>query len=140
MSEEPYLIAHLVSGITAFDIAIKLCDATTDELCQPNCGFTSVCKKSQLWLIPTSGHRAHPFYIVPLKECLDIHYMDGEVDHPMIAPPDWPDHYSANDRAHNKALQEDMDLAMEAARPGEGLITDIASILNLIPKQIIRRR
>ena len=56
-----YLIAHKVRGEPAFDIAIKMGD---------------------WWIIPTSGHRAYPYWhcgFVPLETG------------PM--PADLPDHY-----------------------------------------------
>ena len=103
---EPFLIAHLVRGEPAFDIAIKMEVDTDDE---------------PWWIIPTSGHRAYPFYNVPLKECVDMYYMDGEVEHPMIAPEGWPDHY-----------------AVSAAPKGQGLVKDLLSALGL--RKTVERR
>ena len=55
---EPYLIAHLVRGEPAFDIAIRL--QIGDE---------------EGWIIPTSGHRAWPYWEYPLHE---LHKKFGE--------------------------------------------------------------
>ena len=64
-----YLIAHKVRGQQALDIAIQM--TMGDEL---------------WWIIPTSGHRAYPYW----------HYRLGDLfAHQLVGPPpaDWPDHY-----------------------------------------------
>lgn len=124
---EPYLIAHIVRGEPAFDIAIKL--QIGDE---------------EGWIIPTSGHRAYPFAQWSLCEIELSGYPTTYVIDliPNKIPSPWPDHYSANDRARNRAIAEDMDLAKDAARPGEGQITNLAERLGFLPKAptITRRR
>ena len=74
---EPYLIAHLVRGEPAFDIAHRL--QIGDE---------------EGWIIPTSGHRAWPYWEYPLHE---LHKKFGEeydsIGMPPDAPPGHPDHY-----------------------------------------------
>lgn len=73
---EPYLIAHLVRGEPAFDIAIRMDGPDEDG--------------DEWWIIPTSGHRAYPygFWILPklLSERLYNEVITG-------APHSWPDHY-----------------------------------------------
>ena len=64
-----YIIAHKVRGEPTFDIAIKL-DTPLDE---------------EVWIIPTSGHRAYPFCYQELE------LRDWDTG-PM--PPDLRDHYS----------------------------------------------
>lgn len=49
MTEELFLIAHKVRGEVAFDVAIEI------EIGQETG-----------WIIPTSGHRAYPFWTKPL--------------------------------------------------------------------------
>lgn len=73
---ELYIIAHKVRGEVAFDVAHRL-EIADDEG----------------WIIPTSGHRAYPFWFEELKCCIDMYYQHGEVDHPMVCPTDLPDHY-----------------------------------------------
>lgn len=73
MSGEPYLIAHKVRGAAAFDIAIKMGD---------------------WWIIPTSGHRAHPYWWAPLHRAVNWRLLDA-----LTEPPDnWPDHYPPSAR------------------------------------------
>lgn len=132
---EPYLIAHIVRGEPAFDIAI---------LCTEDSGWGTYSDPAPWWIIPTSGHRAYPYWSIYMSEL-----MAGESFDPYNliyrvppAPSSWPDHYSANDRARNRAIAEDMDLAKDAARPGEGQITNLAELLGFLPKAptITRRR
>lgn len=81
---EPYLILHKVRGEPAFDIAEKL-DVEGDE---------------EIWIIPTSGHRAYPYKCWALSELEgDVgQYYFEHVVHEL--PADWPDHYQT------KALKE----------------------------------
>jgi hypothetical protein len=65
---ELYLIAHKVRGEPAFDIAIKMGD---------------------WWIIPTSGHRAYPYWHGTFMEEL-FHF--GPYSLPEM-PADLPDHY-----------------------------------------------
>jgi hypothetical protein len=67
-----YLIAHKVRGESAFDIAVKMPMADGDW-----------------WIIPTSGHRAYPYWNNPVPPIDD--YRWGVP--PM--PSDLPDHYPA---------------------------------------------
>lgn len=77
---EYYLIAHKVRGEPAFDVAIKMDVETDDE---------------PWWIIPTSGHRAYPYW----NELLTLDSLPPEM------PPDWPDHYevSAAPKAEKKS-------------------------------------
>ena len=73
---EPYLILHKVRGEPAFDVAIKIQADDPDGV------------DEEVWIIPTSGHRAYPYTATPLATlatfCLPL-------------PIDWPDHYSCNE-------------------------------------------
>lgn len=75
MTETPYLIAHLVRGVPAFDIATRCDDMGTKSDPGP------------WWIIPTSGHRAYPYEQWLLSDIANITL-------PIEAPPDWPDHYA----------------------------------------------
>ena len=77
---DPHLILHKVRGEPVFDVAVQLDD-------------------SDIWIIPTSGHRAYPFEAWPMNE-LGIALNNFKwvpvadvAQHPGWA--DWPDHYSA---------------------------------------------
>jgi hypothetical protein len=69
MTATPYLIAHKVRGLPAFDIAIQM--EMEDEV---------------WWIIPTSGHRAYPYW----HSALLPNMLYGPIPSP---PAEWPDHY-----------------------------------------------
>jgi hypothetical protein len=133
---EPYLICHLVRGEPAFDIAIKQCEG--EAPCQPNCGCYPECKTETVWIIPTSGHRAYPFWVEPLMASMrpredapttiDIYWV---CDKPSLGYgttsisnfDSWPDHYTTS----------------SAPKP-PGLLSSLASALGLTPPKVIRRR
>jgi hypothetical protein len=76
---QPYLIAHKVHGAPAFDVAIRIdCPECTALGC-------AECNGLGYWfIVPTSGHRAYPWWDQPLET-------------PIIGgmPAGLPDHYSA---------------------------------------------
>jgi len=82
-----YLIAHLVRGAPAFDIA-RRCDSmgTADD-------------PGPWWIVPTSGHRAYPYWSAPISQTgeHDFWFEAGELFSIPNVPIDWPDHYSCND-------------------------------------------
>lgn len=93
----PYLILHKVRGEPAFDIAIKLCGG--DRPCQPNCGQWDgeACAAEDDWIIPTSGHKAHPIWFSEIA--YDGIHLISIIDTIMPKmPPDWPDHYACNNK------------------------------------------
>ena len=83
----PYLILHKVRGEGAFDIAVKM-EMANGEL---------------VWIIPTSGHRAYPYWHEELSTVLsgggpDV-LKDGYLGAQWRSPPaDWPDHYAYLDK------------------------------------------
>ena len=91
-----YLIAHKVRGEPAFDIAHQL--QIGEEVG---------------WIVPTSGHRAYPYYEWPLNELwADRKYIPILPD----CPPDWPDHYETHaDKGQGKI--KDLFSALGFARP-----------------------
>ncbi len=97
---EPYLIAHVVRGSPAFDIAEQI--EIGDELG---------------WIIPTSGHRAYPYWTLRLDLAVDWHLVGIIHTEVPLPPPDWPDHYS-----------------LSAAPKGTGLISNLAERLGFVPK------
>lgn len=83
MSDEPFLILHKVRGVPAFDIAEKL-------IC-PECNLGDGMVKEEYcegcndegfwWIIPTSGHRAHPLRYWALNDIFNhIESSDGRID------------------------------------------------------------
>jgi len=106
---EPFLIAHCVRGEAAFDVAVQM-------MC-PNCHDANSCGDYEgpactecegegfWWIIPTSGHRAYPYWYKPLTDMAwDLPYIElayNEFDYKNIGdvpemPPAWPDHYKVN--------------------------------------------
>jgi hypothetical protein len=77
---ELYLILHKVRGEPAFDIATPL--PIGDE---------------EGWIIPTSGHRAYPYWSYRL-DALDAALRP----YPEVCPDGWVDHYQAN-ASHREA-------------------------------------
>lgn len=75
-----YLILHKVRGAPAFDVAIPT--TIGDEAA---------------WIIPTSGHRAYPWWSIKLEGDNSLLYKAfGDDSICELPPPNWPDHYSAN--------------------------------------------
>jgi len=94
---EPYLIAHKVRGESAFDIAEQL-----------QVGGET------WWIIPTSGHRAYPYWTCLLAqfgccEVMDETYVRvySEPYQIELEPPPsgHPDHYSINDAPARRSSQ-----------------------------------
>jgi hypothetical protein len=67
-----HLILHKVRGEPAFDVAEEI--------------------EPDMWIIPTSGHRAYPYVKWSLSELVPPGAIDRENLRYAI-PPDWPDHY-----------------------------------------------
>lgn len=107
---EPYLICHVVRGQPAFDIAIQLEGAGTPSDPGP------------WWIVPTSGHRARPYWQVPLSKLVMKSESQGTFDSdpyieimptlPTEGLASWPDHYSGTTvtvRVGPKAKVIDLD-------------------------------
>ena len=101
-----YLIAHCVRGEAAFDVAEKMVcphclgdyDIDRDE--------ESLCFDCEdlgyWWIIPTSGHRAWPYWDLPLgalmndtAESFPLILPERTLDIVPVMPPSWPDHYKS---------------------------------------------
>lgn len=109
---EPYLIRHKVRGAACFDIAIKV-----------------MIGKEEGWVIPTSGHRAYPYWWRRLNQLCLVSNAD-QTDITQLAarvplPEDWPDHYPPplpkGVRAYSISAAEDIHEALEELfNEGEG--------------------
>lgn len=98
---EPYLIAHLVRGEPAFDIAIQM--PMGEEI---------------WWIIPTSGHRARPYWSARLIDIDDTYELDFyrtsfQLDGPPSVPENWPDHYPASSARSSSKITSAEDLLKE---------------------------
>lgn len=89
---DPFLICHKVRGEPAFDVAIQmdcpLCQGGIDPMCIEcdDLGYW--------WIIPTSGHRAYPYWSEELRLLID--WPMQEINNnplPPAIPPSLPDHY-----------------------------------------------
>lgn len=91
-----FLIAHRVRGLPAFDVAIQMeC---------PHCNGMAECHECDFlgywWIIPTSGHRAYPWWHTSLLElACENPDVNDQRDWPSLhdaippMPPSLPDHY-----------------------------------------------
>ena len=116
----PHLILHKVRGEPAFDIAIEI--------------------DRDVWIIPTSGHRAYPFRKWDLYDLVDTSDIkaDGRHESPPFRdagiPLDWPDHYTAVNRtkaasavvtqaarqlAELNITDDELEIALAAIRKGD---------------------
>ena len=121
---ELYLIAHKVRGQPAFDIAERCDDMDSEGDPGP------------WWSIPTSGHRAHPFWACqvlqsrneaiagnPITNTHPWVLLENELAVPLLPDP-WPDHYpTAAEPRHSPTA-------------GRGLLAR----LGLLRKTTIKRR
>ena len=89
-----YLIAHKVRGEPAFDIAIQM-----------------MMEDGPWWIIPTSGHRAYPFWNMDLIALIDegtnCHILEGWLGHQLQNPPaNLPDHYPTPSRSERPQARD----------------------------------
>lgn len=94
-----YLLAHVVRGEPAFDIGEQM-RCPMCALDEQGAECVECDSTGYWWIIPTSGHRAYPYWNINLDSLMhdtsgSISEIDpirtlGEVP-PM--PPSWPDHY-----------------------------------------------
>lgn len=92
-----YLIAHKVRGEPAFDVAERMecpeCHGTS-EYCT-DAGYHDCTECDQLgywWIIPTSGHRAYPYWSIELQD-VDFRNSEHPDHHLREMPLGLPDHY-----------------------------------------------
>lgn len=101
MSNEPYLILHRVRGEPAFDVAIQIpcpvCEPIRQGLDDGSSGHCHECENGFWWVIPTSGHRAYPYWFASISK-MTLTYYDPDYKEAINQgpPDDWPDHYAIN--------------------------------------------
>ena len=99
-----HLILHKVRGEPAFDVASKLrcpiCEGARQGLDygQDYAGNCNSCDDGYWWIIPTSGHRAYPYWYAPLTE-FQTHLLADAT----LIPSDLPDHYQCESGEAPKA-------------------------------------
>lgn len=88
---ELYLIAHKVRGGPAFDVAERMecpeCQLVSDI---PSAICAECDNTGYWWIIPTSGHRAYPYWDAHLEGWTHQHMHEWGVPE---MPADLPDHY-----------------------------------------------
>ena len=116
--DKPFLIAHVVRGEPAFDIAIKMdcpiCGGrgwTAREIVgQERCDECD--SLGYWWICSTSGHRARAYWDCRLEDCL----VNGMGEYESITygvpdpPPSWPDPYTVNKAPSGLSLIEQLKL------------------------------
>ena len=95
-----YLIAHKVRNEPAFDVAERMtCPCCSTHDVETNTWIdTQGCYECDSlgywWIIPTSGHRAYPYWDSPVIAILDRAEYGERWGEPLPSmPPDLPDHY-----------------------------------------------
>ena len=111
MTSPLYLIAHSVRGEAALDVAVKMeCPHCAPQWSERVHGCFDCDSLGWWWIIPTSGHRAFPYWHTEINELM---YAAGMiVDKPM--PSGWPDHYR-----HGPAPSVDIMSLFKAQRPAQ---------------------
>jgi hypothetical protein len=97
-----YLIAHKVRGQPAFDVAERMeCPhCRTYEyvehmaVAESNMGCHACDGQGFWWIIPTSGHRAYPYWSISFSD-MSMSPDQPITDYVPVMPSDWPDHYAS---------------------------------------------
>lgn len=101
---ELFLIAHKVSGEAAFDVAIQIDCPECYERDADDVPYVMGCDECDQtgfwWIIPTSGHRAYPWWNINLgalmhdtAESFPLIEPERTLDIVPVMPPNLPDHY-----------------------------------------------
>lgn len=119
-----WLIAHKARGEPAFDVATQVqcpeCKGSGENHIQEPYGCIECDGNGHWWIVPTSGHRAYPYWTHDLDDMYDeatSHILYGV----PTMPSDLPDHYATR------------------AAPAISRAS-IRDLLSLPPKPTIRRR
>lgn len=127
--DDLFLIAHKVRGEPAFDVAVSQpCPKCAQYeyvegmiVAESNSGCSECDDEGCWWIVSTSGHRAYPYWTVPMETLGYKFQSDGSVPdliRPM--PPGLPDHYPCNptrsDPNSGKALLAQLGLTQKVVR------------------------
>ena len=80
MSNSLHLVAHIVAGRIAFDIASRICDDCDPAACRASLRWDEAddsCIFAGEWAVPSSGTRCYPFWSVSLAELGFVETSDG---------------------------------------------------------------
>jgi hypothetical protein len=94
-----FLVAHKVRGEAAFDVAQQMeCPHCVDgQVVATNKDELIACHECDglgyWWIIPTSGHRAYPYWDFPINDLIDPTYHAL----PSVMPEGLPDHYTTRE-------------------------------------------
>lgn len=101
MSADLYLIAHKVRGEPAFDVATRMECGECRGLCTSGFICNECDSQGYWWIIPTSGHRAYPWWHQELSSLMHdteetIESLDPvrTLDEVPPMPEGLPDHYA----------------------------------------------
>jgi len=128
---ELYLIAHKVSGEAAFDVALRmdcpLCALEFDDGVCDSPGCEECDQLGYWWIIPTSGHRAYPYWSVSLANIddqyeLNLYYWKDLGSGSEYWPPEMPeglqDHYQ-----HGPTPKVDISALLKSNQPPRPTMT-----------------
>lgn len=117
MTSPLYLVAHKVRGQPAFDVATQLdcpeCNGGTRDAVSSEC---SECDSlGYWWIIPTSGHRAYPWWHTAITQIGTWNWYIGQqpIDVPNM-PDALPDHYTTR-AAPTQSLADALGLTTRKA-------------------------
>lgn len=96
---DPYLIAHKVRGEPAFDVAVRMdCPLCREDGGTISWGCDECDQLGYWWIIPTSGHRAYPYWHCEIADLAvaqgNMEYYSVSSEVPDEMPPSLPDHYA----------------------------------------------
>ena len=80
MTNSLHLVAHLVAGHVALDIASRVCDDCDPAACRASLRWDEAddsCIFAGEWAVPSSGTRCYPFWSVSLAELGFVEMPDG---------------------------------------------------------------
>jgi hypothetical protein len=121
-----YLIAHKVYNEPAFDAATRMqcpeCNGTGRRGIDVEAWCAECDSEGFWWIIPTSGHRAYPWWHTLIKNIDDTYQLDFEptqLEGPGPMPPDLPDHYHLEQaaEANRMSLAQRLGIAKPKPKP-----------------------
>lgn len=116
-----FLIAHKVRGEAAFDVATKMeCPECHNGPCDKDTPMCVECDdEGYWWIIPTSGHRAYPYWTNSLDNAVDWEMLRINGNPIVDMPPSIPDHYPTKSEPNAPTLAERLGLNKVKATLGK---------------------